>query len=76
MASDLPTLARNRERLLASGRMAAEEVAALLEPDRWPEEDTAARIGRRLAALLFFHAAEAGRLGNLDPNPGTVSYTI
>jgi predicted Ser/Thr protein kinase len=70
MASDLPTLARNRERLLASGRMAAEEVAALLEPDRWPEEDTAARIGRRLAALLFFHAAEAGRLGNLDPNPG------
>src|SRR5256885_17023471 len=29
MASDMPALARNRERLLASGRMAAEEDAAL-----------------------------------------------
>jgi hypothetical protein len=70
MAADLPTLARNREQMMAAARQAAIEVSALLEPDRWPEQDTAARIGRRLAAHLFHHASAAGRLGGLEANPG------
>jgi len=70
MEADLPTLARNREQLTTAARRAAEEVAVLLEPDRWPEQDTAARIARRLAADLFFHAAAAGRLGGVEPEPG------
>ncbi|HEX6351150.1 MAG TPA: serine/threonine-protein kinase, partial [Candidatus Dormibacteraeota bacterium] len=70
MEADLPTLARNREQLMAAARRAAEEVAVLLEPDRWPEQDTAARIGRRLASDLFFHASVAGRLGGLETEAG------
>ena len=70
MAADLPTLARNRELMMAVARQAADDVSALLEPDRWPEQDTAARIGRRLAAHLFHHASAAGRLGGLEANAG------
>ncbi|TMF90528.1 MAG: hypothetical protein E6I08_02730 [Chloroflexi bacterium] len=70
MAGDLPTLARNREQLMAAAHRAAEEVAVLLEPDRWPEQDTAARIGRRLASDLFYHASAASRLGGLEADGG------
>lgn len=50
-------LLQQRARLLEDARSAGRQVTSLLDPDRWPEAQTAAGLGRRLAARLLNHAS-------------------
>ncbi len=51
------SLLQQRARLLDDARQASVQVTALLDPDRWPDAQTAGAIGRGLAARLLLHAA-------------------
>ena len=62
----MPNLQQQHARLLDDARAAGREVTALLDPDRWPDAPTAARVGRQLAARLLDHA---GLVASLQSNP-------
>jgi len=62
----MPNLLQQHARLLDDARAASREVTALLDPDRWPDAPSAARIGRELAARLLDHA---GLIASFQSNP-------